>query len=75
MRHRWPLSVHRFIYVAIDESMKVHPLLIREGVGQQNDGSECAGFCGDRKLGLIEVIPNLDCHETNEQAEYDPKWR
>ena len=53
----------------------MRPLLIREGLTKENNGSECAGFCGDRKLGLIEVIPDLDGHETNEQAEYDPKWR
>ena len=73
MRHRWPFLVHRFLYVAVDESTKLHPLVIRERLGQQNDGSECTGLCGDRNLGLIEFIPNLHGDETNEQAEDDAK--
>src|SRR5262249_8654584 len=42
MRHRWPFSVHRFLYVAVDESTKMSSLLIREGLTKANDGSECA---------------------------------
>src|SRR6201982_1509174 len=76
MRHRWPFSVHRFLYVAIDESAKLRPLLCREVLAKDNDSSECAGLCGHCELGLIEVIPDLDRHENNKQAEDDPKrWQ
>ena len=51
-------------------------LLIREGLTKENDGSECAGLCGDCELGLIEVIPDLDGDESNEQSEDGPKhWQ
>jgi hypothetical protein len=75
MRHRRPFSVYRSFYVTVDEGTKVRSLLIRQVLTKENNGSECAGFCGDRKLGPIEIIPDLDGHETNEQAEYDSKWR
>ena len=57
MRHRWPFSVHRFLYVAVHERTKLRSLLIRKGLGEDINGSDCGGFCGDRKLGLVEVIP------------------
>jgi hypothetical protein len=75
MRHRWPFSVHRILYVAVHESTKVHPLLTWERVSEDNNGSECAGLRGDRKPGLIGVIPNLHGDESDEQAEDGPKWR
>src|SRR6188474_2381214 len=76
MRHRWPFSVHRFLYVAVHERTKLRSLLIRKGLGEDINGSDCAGFCGDRKLGLIEVIPDLDGDESNEQSEDGPKhWQ
>ena len=42
MCHCWPFSVNCFVYVSIDESMKLRPLLIQQALGEQNDGSECA---------------------------------
>lgn len=74
MRHCWPFLVHRFLYVAVHEGAKLHPLLIRQALSEQHDGSEWAGLCDDRNLGLIEVIPDLHGDETNEQTEDDPKW-
>src|SRR6185437_4086959 len=76
MRHCWPFSVHRFLYVAVHERTKLRSLLIRKGLGEDINGSECGGLCGDRKLGLIEVIPDLDGDESNEQSEDGPKhWQ
>jgi hypothetical protein len=40
MRHRWTFSVHRFLYVTIDEGAEVHPLFCREGLTKENNGSE-----------------------------------
>src|SRR5262249_39135031 len=76
MRHRWPFSVHRFLYVAVHERTKLHSLLIRKGLGKDINGSDCGGFCGNSKLGLIEIIPDLDGDESNEQSEDGPKhWK
>jgi len=49
-------------------------LLIRQALSEQNGGSECAGLCGNRNLGLIEVVPDLYGDETDQQAEDDPKF-
>src|SRR5262249_27573676 len=73
MRHLWPFSVHRVLYVAVHEGAKLRSLLIRKGLSEENNGSDCAGLCGDRKLGLIEVIPDLDGDEGNEQSEDGPQ--
>src|SRR5215831_10941594 len=76
MRHRWPFSVHCFLYVAVHERTKLRSLLIRKSLGEDINGSQCAGFCGNSKLGLIEVIPDLDGDESNEQSEDGPKhWQ
>src|SRR5262245_39087858 len=76
MRHLWPFSVHRVLYVAIHEGAKLRSLLIRKGFGEENNGSDCAGFCGNSKFGLIEIIPNLYGDESNEQSEDGPKhWQ
>src|SRR5262245_11485482 len=76
MRHLWPFSVHRVLYVAVHERTKLRSLLIRKRPGEDINGSECAGFCGDRKLGRIEVTPDLDSDERNEQSEDGPKhWQ
>ena len=69
MRHRWPFLVRRFVYVTVNESAKLRPLLFGEAPIEQNDGSECAGLCGDRNLGLIEVIPDLNRDKTDEQGQ------
>ena len=79
LRHLRPLLVHGFIYVAIDyvaidESAKMYPLLLREPLIKYNHDSEYAGLCGNRNLGLIEVVPDLYGDETDQQAEDDPKW-
>ena len=73
LRHRWPFSVHRFVYVTIDETAKVRPLLVGEALIEENNGSECAGLCNDRNLGLIEVIPGLQGDKTDKQAKDDAK--
>ena len=73
LRHRWPFSVHRFVYVAIDESAKMYPLLFGEALIKYNHDSECAGLCVDRNLGLIEVIPGLQGDKTDNQAKDDAK--
>ena len=76
MRHRWPFSVYRFLDVAVHERTKSRSLLIWKGLGEDINGSERAGFCGDRKFGLIEVIeviPDLDGHESDQQSEDGPK--
>jgi len=52
--------------MTIDESVKVNPLRVGKELGEKNHGSECPGFCGDRNLGLIEVIPDLHGDETNQ---------
>ena len=74
MRHCWPFSVNCFVYVTLNQSMKMRSLLIRQALSEQNGGSECAGLCGNRNLGLIEVVPDLYGDETDQQAEDDPKW-
>ena len=48
-------------------------LLIRQILTKEDNSAECAGLCGDRELGLIEVTPDLHGYEANEQAEDDPK--
>ena len=74
MRHLWPFLLHRVLYVAVHERTKLHLLLIRKGLGEDINGSECGGFCGDSELGLIEVIPDLDGDESNEQSEDGPQY-
>jgi hypothetical protein len=44
--------------MSVDESTEMRPLLCGESTIKENNGSKCAGLCGDRKLGLIEVIPD-----------------
>ena len=39
MRHRWPFSVHRFVYVTTNESAKLHLLLFGKVLIEENDGS------------------------------------
>jgi hypothetical protein len=75
MRHRWPFLVHRFVYVAVDESSEVRPLVFGEATIKENNGSECAGFCGKSELGLIEVVPDLYGDETDKKAEDDQRAR
>src|SRR5262245_20043285 len=76
MRHLWPFSVHRVLYVAVHEGAQLRFLLIRKGLGEDINGSECAGLRGNSKLGLIEIIPNLYGDESNEQSEDGPKhWQ
>jgi hypothetical protein len=78
LRHLRPFLVHGFIYVAIDyvaidESAKMYPLLLREPLIKYNHDSEYAGLCGNRNLGLIEVIPGLQGDKTDKQAQDDAK--
>jgi hypothetical protein len=43
---------------------------------EENDGPECAGLCGDRKLGLIKVVPDPHGDKADEQAEDDAeRWQ
>jgi hypothetical protein len=74
LRHRWPFSVDRFVYVPIDESAKMYPLLFGEALIEYSHASECAGLCLDGNLGLIEVIPGLEGHKTDKQGKDDAKW-
>src|ERR1044072_5904584 len=59
LRHSWPFAVNCFVYIAGDESAKLRPLLFGEATIEVNSGSKCAGLCGDRELGSVEVTPHV----------------
>ena len=67
VNREWPAMAHEHL------TMKMRSLLIRQALSEQNGGSECAGLCGNRNLGLIEVIPGLQGDKTDKQAQDDAK--
>ena len=72
LRHRRPSFVHGLLYVAVNQRVNVRLLFFGESSGQDNDSTKRAGFGRNRGLCFIEITPDLDGDEANQQAKRMP---
>ena len=74
-RHRRPFFVDGLLYVAVNQRVNARLLFFGESSGEENDSTQCAGLGRNRYLCFIEIVPDLDGDEANQQGEKDAQWR
>ena len=75
LRHLRPFFVHGFLYVTVDQRINARLLFFGESSGEQNHSTKGAGLGRNRGLCFIEITPDLDGDEANQQGEKDAQWR
>ena len=67
--------IYGLLYVTVDQSVNARLLFFRESSGEENDSTKCAGLGRNRDLCFIEITPDLDGDEANQQGEKNAQWR
>jgi hypothetical protein len=60
--------------VTVDQSVNARLLFFGESSGEENDSTKCAGLGRNRDLCFIEITPDLDGDEANQQGEKNAQW-
>ena len=75
LRHRRPFFVHGLRYVTVDQSINTRLLFFGKISGEESDSTKRAGLGRNRGLSFIEIAPDLDGDEANQQGEKDAQCR
>ena len=66
---------HRYLYVAVDQNASSVPRGKFRQAERQPTTARSDGLGGNGALCFMEIVPNLDSDETNQQGEKDAQCR